>query len=141
MKFTRQFCGSLQLLTLAISLAWLAGCATTKHTEQTLTEAGFQRIAATNDQQAQHLLTLPPGKLTIARINGKAFYVFPDAKHNQIFVGNEEAYQTYQQLLTYSQIAGQSRVLAYEDEGPGDDTDKWVQWTSDTGWTHGTLND
>jgi uncharacterized protein YceK len=141
MKLTSHFRSSLQLLALTLTLICLGGCATIKHTEQTLTEAGFQRIAASTDTQAQHLLTLPPNKLTLARINGKAFYVFPDAQHHQIFVGNEEAYQTYQQILTYSQIAGESRVLAYEDEGPGDDAGKWVQWTSDTGWTHGTTND
>lgn len=141
MKFTRQIRFTLRLMALAVSLAWLAGCATNKNTEQLLTQAGFWRITASTDKQTQHLATLPPGKLTIARINGKPFYVFPDAKHNQIFIGNTEQYQTYQQLVAYHQIAGDSRVMAYEDEGPGDDTGKWVQWTSDTGWTHGTYND
>ena len=129
---------SLQLLVLTVALVCLAGCATTKHTENMLSEAGFLRVAATSDKQLQHLMSLPPDKLTIARINGKPFYVFPDPAHKLIYVGNAEQFQSYQQILTYSKLDSDSRVLAVEDEGPGDDTAKWVEWTNNTGWTHGT---
>jgi hypothetical protein len=103
-----------------------------------LNEAGFRRFAANSDAKMRHLMSLPPDKLTIARINGKPFYVFPDPTNKQIFVGDENEYQNYQQLAAYSQLEGDSRVLAMEDAGPGDDTAKWVEWTQDTGWTHGS---
>ncbi|HTL74111.1 MAG TPA: hypothetical protein VL863_12480 [bacterium] len=119
-------------------LALIVGCATTKHTESLLSEAGFLHVPATTDKQAQHLMSLPKDKVTIARINGRAFYVFPDPTHKLLYVGNSEQFQTYQQLLTYSQLEGNSRVLAVEDDGPGDDTAKWVEWTNTSGWTHGT---
>jgi len=141
MKISTQTRFSLSLLALAVSLTWLAGCATTRHTEQLLTEAGFRRIAASTDQQAQHLLTLPPNQLTIAKIHGQNFYVFPDHKNHQIFVGNAEEYQTYQQILSYNQIAGTSRVLAFEDHEGSGDAAKWAAWSSATGWTHGTISD
>ena len=128
----------LQLLSVIALLALVVGCATTKHTESLLSEAGFLHVPATTDAQVQHLMSLPPDKVTIARINGKAFYVFPDPAHKQLYVGNDEQFQTYQQLLTYSKLEGDSRVLAVEDAGPGDDAAKWVEWTNTSGWTHGT---
>jgi hypothetical protein len=142
MKFMKRIQFNFSLLAIIATLLGLVGCATSpKQTEQLLTQAGFQRIPAVSDKQMQHLLTLTPDKLTIARINGKPFYVFPDPDNKQIYVGNTEQFQTYQQLLTYRKLNADSRVLAVEDEGPGDDTGKWVQWTETTGWTHGTFND
>lgn len=137
-KIMKNILTSLQFTAAIVLLLLAAGCATTKRTENLLGQAGFQRVAATSDKQMQHLMSLPPDKVTIARINGKAFYVFPDPSHKQIYVGNAEEYQSYQQLVTYSQLDENSRVLAVEDEGPGDDTAKWVEWTSTSGWTHGT---
>ncbi len=128
----------LQFLSAIALLALLVGCATTKHTENLLSEAGFIHVAATTDKQVKHLMSLSPDKLTIARINGKAFYVFPDPANKQLYVGNAEQFQTYQQILAYNQLTGDSRVLAVEDEGPGDDAAKWVEWTESSGWTHGT---
>jgi hypothetical protein len=129
---------SLPVLLIAMTCL-LAGCASTKHTEQMLSEAGFRQIGATTDKQIQHLKSMPADKLTVATLNGKKFYVFPDPAHNQIFVGNLEEYQTYQQILTYSKIEGQNRVYADEGQASGaDDSDKWVEWTNNTGWTHGS---
>lgn len=138
MKITKRILLVLPHLVLLTSLFWLASCATTRRTENLLSEAGFRRFAANSDAKMKHLMSLPPDQITIARINGKPFYVFPDPDHKQIFVGSEDEYQNYQQLLTYSQLNANSRVLAYEDDGPGDDTAKWVAWTSTTGWTHGS---
>jgi len=128
----------LQILSAVTCATLIVGCATTKHTENLLSEAGFLHLPATTDKQTQHLMSLPPEVLTIARINGKAFYVFPDPAHKQIYVGNAEQFQSYQQILMYSKLEGDSRVLAVEDGGPGDDAAKWVEWTATSGWTHGT---
>ena len=133
----KQILSRFPLIAAVAWFAFVAGCATTKHTESLLNQAGFQRFAANSDVKMKHLMSLTPDKLTIARINGQPFYVFPDPDHKQIFVGNAEQFQTYQQLLTYQQLNADSRVLAVEDDGPGDDTAKWVAWTSTTGWTHG----
>ena len=117
--------------------AFVAGCASTKRTEQMLTEAGFKPVVASTARQTQHLNSLPADKLSVAKVNGKTFYVFPDPKHNQIYVGNPQDYQDYQQILQYSKIEGQNRVMAVEDQAAGDDEDKWVEWTNTSGWTYG----
>jgi hypothetical protein len=127
-----------QLAAVAGAMLFITGCATPKHTEQLLGQAGFHRVAANTDQQMAHLMTLPADKLTIARIDGQPCYVFPDPKRHQLYVGNQEQYDSYQQILSYQQLQRESRVLAVEDEGPGDDTIKWAQWTKDTGWTGGS---
>jgi hypothetical protein len=122
----------------AALIALCAGCASTRRTEQMLTEAGFKPIVASTDRQAQHLNSLPADKLSVAKVNGKTFYVFPDPKRNRIYVGDAQDYHDYQQILQYSQIEGQNRVMAIEGQAAGSDEDKWVEWTSNSGWTHGT---
>jgi hypothetical protein len=122
-------------------LVLAAGCASTRHTEQTeqmLIRAGFKPVAASSEKQVKHLQTLPADKLTVAKLKGKTFYVFPDPAHNQIYVGDPEAYQSYQQILLYNKIEAQNRVMADLGEDPGDDDVKWVEWSNNTGWTHGS---
>ncbi len=86
----------------------------------------------------QHLKSLPADKLTVAKINGKTFYVFPDPAHNLLYVGNLEQYQSYQQILTYKNVSGQGGLMADLGEDSGDDSGDWVEWTNSTGWIHGT---
>lgn len=131
---TRLFCGAVA----AVLLALVAGCATTtKQTEQMLGAAGFHKIQATTPQQLQHLQTLPANKITVAKIKGRTFYVYPDREHKLIFIGNAEEYQTYKEILSDSQLEGQNREMASLGEDTGMDDDEWVAWTSSSGWTYG----
>lgn len=121
-------------------LVLAAGCATNKQTESMLGAAGFHRIAATTPGQLRHLKTLPPDKLTVAKIKGKTYYVFPDPAHNLIYLGNTEEYQTYKEILSDRQLEGQNRVEAEVGQASGADDDAhWVEWTSDAGWTSGNF--
>jgi hypothetical protein len=114
------------------------GCSTTKHTEQVLSEAGFRRVLATTPAQCQRVESLPLNKLTVAKLNGKKFYVFPDPANKLLYVGNLEEYQSYQQLLTYYNLSGQNRVeTSLGDEGAADDTVRWADWIPKSGWTGG----
>jgi hypothetical protein len=129
---------------LMLAIAWLfgaAGCASTRHAEQTehlLAQAGFKQVAASSEKQVSHLKTLPADKLTVVKLKGKTFYVFPDPAHNQLYVGNPDAYQTYQQLVSYQNLNAQNRVMADLGEDTGGGEDKWVEWTNNTGWTYGS---
>jgi hypothetical protein len=78
----------------------LGACATTAspRTENVLLSAGFKAKVATTAKQRQELQTLPEGKLSPVRQKGKKFYVYPDAPHNQIYVGNKAQYQAYKHL-------------------------------------------
>jgi len=116
-------------------LALAAGCATTKHTEQMLSAAGFKAVVPNTPQQEQHIKTLPADKLTVAHRSGKTFYVFPDPAHNRLYVGSPEQYQTYQQILWDNKIARQNRVDADMAGADGDnDKNNWAVWAENSGW-------
>lgn len=133
------FLSSLQLAIAIALLALATGCASTKHTEQMLSAAGFKAIVPKTPQQEQQIKTLPADKLTVAHRNGKTFYVFPDPAHNQLYVGNLEQYQTYQQILEENKIAGQNRVDADMAGADGDnDENRWAVWTENSGWVTGS---
>ncbi|HWX17267.1 MAG TPA: hypothetical protein VNY07_11820 [Chthoniobacterales bacterium] len=78
----------------------LGACATTAspRAENVLLSAGFKAKVATTAKQRQELQTLPEGKVSPVRQKGKTFYVYPDAPHNQIYVGNKTQYQAYKHL-------------------------------------------
>ena len=39
--------------------------------------------------------------------NGKTYYVFPDAAHNQAYVGGPTQYETYRQLRLKQKLANE----------------------------------
>ena len=83
-------------------LALATGCSTTKqtaHTEELLMSSGFKVVAATTPAQQTQLQTLRPGKITLVKRDGKTWYVYPDAAHQKLYVGNPTQYQNYRQAL------------------------------------------
>jgi hypothetical protein len=96
----------LKTLCLVASFALAAGlavsCATrqpTAETQDMLLSSGFKAVKAVTPAQQAHLNTLPRGRVTVVNRKGKTWYVFPDAAHNQIYLGNSNQYQSF--LLTY----------------------------------------
>jgi hypothetical protein len=87
-------------LALIALVSLLGACATTAspRAENVLLSAGFKEKVATTAKQRQELQTLPEGKVSLVRQKGKTFYVYPDAPHNQIYVGNKAQYQAYKNL-------------------------------------------
>ena len=96
--------GILVLFTVAVGFAMIVGCASPRNTEGMLSEAGFSRFQASTFEQTNHVQSLPADRLTAIQLSGKTFYVFPDPARNQIFIGNTEQYQTYQQIQSYSEL-------------------------------------
>ena len=49
--------------------------------------------------------------------NGRTYYIFPDAAHNQAYVGGPQEYQAYQQLRVANNIAQENIETAqmYQD--------------------------
>ena len=98
----------------AVAIA-MVGCASTTQTsaqnkESMLVAAGFKTITPKNPTQQQKLQQLPPGKIAMIQKSGKTFYVYPDAAHNQAYVGGPQEYQAYQQARASQQArAGESR--------------------------------
>jgi hypothetical protein len=88
-------------LALVALVSLLGACATTAspRAENVLLSAGFKAKVATTAKQREELQTLPEGKISAVRQKGKTFYIYPDAPHNQIYVGNKEQYQAYKNLV------------------------------------------
>ena len=100
-----------KLFTLASALgvvtlmALIAGCETTSTAnnmavakspkQMALTQAGFKTKTITTAKQKQQVQALPGGKVSLAKHNGKTFYVYPDVAHNQVYTGNRAQYKAY----------------------------------------------
>ena len=115
-------------LSALLALLILTGCSTTKQTENMLSAAGFKIVVAATPKQEQKLKALPPGKVTTVQRNGKTYFVFPDAAHNRIYLGNQQQYQNYQQMLLDQKIAVQNRGAGDMVAADGSDWSDWGPW-------------
>ena len=94
----KQILTSFKILTTIALLALAIGCANPQSKENSLAAAGFHVIVPKTAAQQQKLKALPHDKVTMVQKNGKTYYVFPDAAHNQAYVGGPKQYETYRQL-------------------------------------------
>jgi len=125
MNLTPLRLGTLIVLTL-ITVA--AGCATTQDTEHLLSAAGFNSVAATSPQQQSDLKSLPPDKVSRVPRHGTNFYVYPDARQQMLYVGQEPQYQEYQRLRLQKQEADEN--LEAEELGSTTDWAAWGPWSA-----------
>jgi len=88
-------------LSLVALVSLLGACATTAspRAENVLLSAGFKAKVATTAKQRQELQMLPEGKVSAVKQKGKTFYIYPDAPHNQIYVGNKAQYRAYRKRV------------------------------------------
>src|SRR6266851_5748442 len=112
---------SFKMIIVTALLALTAGCATTTSTqnkESMLVASGFKTITPKTAAQQQKLQTLPPGKIAMIKKAGKTYYVFPDAAHNQAYVGGPKEYQAYQQLRATNRLEQENLETAelYQDQ-------------------------
>jgi hypothetical protein len=102
-------------------LSLLTGCATTSspQAENALLAAGFKAKVATTAKQREELQTLPEGKVSLVRQNGRTFYIYPDAPHNRIYVGNKAQRQACKRLV--AQRPNSAGPIVFEDDLRGTD--------------------
>jgi len=94
-------------------LALTVGCATESQNKQNLAiAAGFKIITPTKPDHIALLQSLSADKVTPVNYRGKTFYVLPDAKNNQAYVGGTEQYQAYQQLRLAQHLSNQNLEAA-----------------------------
>jgi len=120
------------MISVVALLALTAGCATTtQSTENMLVASGFKVVTPKTPEQSAKLQKLPPGKVAQIHKGGKTYYIFPDAAHNQAYVGGPKQYQAYQQLRIQNKLAEQQLETAemYQDSMMG-----WGGWG---GWGMG----
>src|SRR5438067_11778730 len=101
-------------------LALTVGCATTSSTQNKdsmLVASGYKVITPKTAAQQQNLQQLPPGHVAMINRKDRTYYIYPDAAHNQAYVGGPQEYQAYQQLRAANNIANETLETAemYED--------------------------
>jgi hypothetical protein len=85
--------------------------------EQLLSAAGFQMKLADTPQRLEHLQTMTSQKLVPHTKDGKLYYVYADPEFCKcLFVGNEPAYQKYQQLALQQKSPGAPECGGHERE-------------------------
>jgi len=124
-------------LVCAVALLGLTiGCSTmqTKSKENLLIAAGFRVISPKTAAQQQLLNSLPPDKVTPIRHAGKRYYVFPDAAHNQAYVGRPTEYQRYRQLRLANQLSNENLEAAQMNEMASSGFDDWDGFAGIAAW-------
>ena len=110
----------LAVMTAVIGI-FLAGCATApsgspaKSQDDLLTAAGFTSYAAKTPQSLAYLKTLPPQEIVQHRYKGTNRYlVCTDQNSKACYVGDEAAFQRYQNLANQADIAARKRTVSQE---------------------------
>jgi hypothetical protein len=116
----KQIRTSFNMVSVIALLALTVGCTTTSSTqnkESMLVASGFKVITPKTPAQQQKLQNLPPGHVAMVNRQGRTYYIFPDAAHNQAYVGGPKEYQAYQQLRVANNIAQENVETAqmYQD--------------------------
>ena len=100
---------------------FLVGCATppssspAKSQDDLLTAAGFTPHVANTPQSLAYLKTLPPQEIVQHRYKGTNRYlVCTDQNSKACYVGDEAAYQRYQNLANQADIAASKRTVKEE---------------------------
>jgi hypothetical protein len=97
--------------------------------ERLLAASGFQMRLADTPEKLAHLQTLTQRKLVPHQHEGKPYYVYADATSCQcIYIGNEKAYQRYQNLALQKQIADEQRMAAEMNANASMNWGLWGPW-------------
>src|SRR5258707_96022 len=80
--------------------------------------------------QGQHEAS-EPDHVTLVQIDGKTYYVFPDAANNQAYVGGPKQYQAYRQLRLANKLANENLEAAQMNQ------DASMDWGTRGGWGRG----
>ena len=99
----------------------LVGCAAApsssapKSQDDLLTAAGFRSYPAKTPQSLAYLKTLPPQEIVQHRYEGtNRFLVCTDQNSRACYVGDEAAFQRYQNLANQEDIAARKRNVSQE---------------------------
>ncbi|MGC4016483.1 MAG: hypothetical protein QM755_18470 [Luteolibacter sp.] len=102
------------MLAVIVTGTLYSGCAGagSSSTESTLSAAGFVSRTPETTQQRQLFDALPSYQLHRGTWKGKTLYAYKDEKKGLAFIGDESAYQRYQQLAVQQRIANDYRSAA-----------------------------
>lgn len=118
-----------KLLPLALAAAFLVGCAAIQRaernqTEQLLAASGFKVLPADTPQRQTAVTQLKPYTLSRQIRSNNVYYIYPDDQGNFLYVGDQDAYSKYQNLVVQQQISDQNLMAAQMQTMPG----MWGGW-------------
>jgi hypothetical protein len=102
-------------LALAGEFSLMVGCASAsaRKIEPLLAAAGFKMLLADTPEKVAHLETLTPHKLVPHVQDGQTVYIYADPDVcSCAYVGDELAYQRYQEMALARKIAADQRAAA-----------------------------
>ena len=103
----------------------LSSCHSSPDKEQLLSTAGFKCVAPKTSDQISHLKSLPQGKMTEVVKNGHSLFFLADGKRNLLFIGNQQEYQSYQQLRLNKRLSRDKDATAALNS---DASNEWSNW-------------
>ena len=112
----------------------LSGCAAIEKsnavdTERMLSASGFRMKFADTPEKLAHLQSLTQSKLVAHEKDGVLYYLYADAEFCKcLYVGNEKAYQEYQQLLIRRNIADMNEQTAIMNQDAAMNWGMWGEW-------------
>jgi hypothetical protein len=104
----------------------IMGCAMTKQTESLLSQAGFKSIPANTPARQARLESLPADRITMVQRHGKEYFVFPDASHDMLYVGQKPELENYEALRGSQERAVQAEM---NNSMVSPEWDEWEPWT------------
>ena len=125
-----------KLISVCLMLA-LAGCAMNRNQKavemkRLLAASGFEMRLADTESKLAQLKELPQRKLVAQNWGDKVTYVYADASNCKCaYVGDEEAYKSFQDLALQRQISEEDRRAAERNEPAGMD---WGGWHFNDSW-------
>ena len=95
--------------------AAFSGCADTqvRNQESLLSAAGFGALTSATEMQSAVYNRSTPYKLERNTTSGKAFYIYADKQKGVAYVGGDEAYERYRQLLLQRSLAEEELEASY----------------------------
>jgi hypothetical protein len=126
----------LNLLAIALVGALAVGCAgNLLDKENVAVAAGFKVITPGKPDQQAILRKLPADKVTRITYGGKPYYVLPDLKNNQAYVGGPKQYQTYVQLRRKQKMDSENAGSPPPDIQVVEVNEAdWIGWSDWGGW-------
>jgi len=88
---------TLPLLSLLLAALVLSACSSGQNKETLLSAAGFRTVVPTTPKQIAKLKTLPQLKVVPVVKKGQTYFIFADATHNMLLIGNQKQYTVFQQ--------------------------------------------
>ena len=112
------------LVAAALSLSSCGGMQA-QSKENLLSAAGFQMKMADTPQKQTQLQAMTQRKVVPHQKNGQVYYTFANSKSGQLYIGNAQNYQRYQELAAQQRIAREEYMAAEMQEEEAMDWDMW----------------